>query len=203
MKINIIVLVCFLSGINCFSQNYYIKTNNDSVSCKEIKSFETNSQGKLVELQYIDKEGKEIKQKKSDMPDIRTFCMNGVIYDRMPLKIEKPDSYYRYGERVVNNGKIRINVYDNQQTKYELRKNFDGTSTGQGSWSTYGTYLRHVKMPDGTIYEVSGIKGMKAAKKIRDYMFECKDFEKECNSNPKYKSCTFEETVYDYNKMCK
>lgn len=33
-------------------------------------------------------------------------------------------------------------------------------------------------------------------------MFQCKEYEKEYYANPKYKTCTFEEAVIDYNKMC-
>lgn len=67
---------------------------------------------------------------------------------------------------------------------------------------TLNMYMRHVKMPDGTIYEVSGLGGIKAVKSIRAYLFECDQYEKEYFSNPKYQSCTFEEAVIDYNKMC-
>lgn len=186
------------------SQNYFITIKGDSIGCKEVTNFVTNSQGKMVGLEYIDILGKVVKQKKKEIPDIKTICMNGTIYDRMPLKLKKPDSYYRYGQRFVD-GKIRVTIYDNQTTSYELKKNFDGTSTGRMGETTSGTYLRHVKMPDGTKYELSGLKGLKAIKKIREYMLQCKEFEKEYNTNPKYKqsSTTFEETVIDYNKLCK
>jgi hypothetical protein len=33
-------------------------------------------------------------------------------------------------------------------------------------------------------------------------MFECDEYEKEYFANPKYQTCTFEEAVIDYNKMC-
>jgi hypothetical protein len=65
-----------------------------------------------------------------------------------------------------------------------------------------GIYLRHVTMPDGTVYEVSGLKAIKVLKKMREFMFECDQYEKEYNANPKYQTCTFEEAVSVYNKMC-
>lgn len=201
LKLFYLAAICLISSQTCISQNYYITMRNDSVPCKDIIGFSTNVQGKMVELEYIDKNGNMMKQKKSEIPEIRTICQGGVIYDRMPLTLKKPDSYYRYGERAAN-GKIRVNVYDNQTTNYHLKKNFDGTSTNQMTSTTSGTYLRHVKMPDGTIHELSGLKGMKSLKIIREYMFECKKFEQEVNSNPKYQSCTFEEMVRDYNKLC-
>jgi hypothetical protein len=33
-------------------------------------------------------------------------------------------------------------------------------------------------------------------------MFECEKYKKEYFANPKYQTCTFEEAVIDYNKMC-
>jgi hypothetical protein len=65
-----------------------------------------------------------------------------------------------------------------------------------------GIYMRHVRMPDGTVYEISGLKALKPLKKIQEYMFACEVYEKEYNSNPKYQTCTFEEAVSDYNRMC-
>ena len=50
--------------------------------------------------------------------------------------------------------------------------------------------------------EVSGLKGIKALKSIRKFMFECEKYKKEYFANPKYQTCTFEEAVIDYNKMC-
>jgi hypothetical protein len=34
-------------------------------------------------------------------------------------------------------------------------------------------------------------------------MFECEAYKKIYFSNPKYETCTFEEAVADYNKICK
>jgi len=57
-------------------------------------------------------------------------------------------------------------------------------------------------MPEGEIYEVSGMKSFKTIKKVPEYMRLRKAFEKEYKMNPKYQSCTFEETVIDCNKLC-
>ena len=87
-----VLLMAFVGN----SQNYYITTKKDSVPCKEITDFSTNAQGKMVELLYTDKDGKAFKLKKNEMPDIKTLCMGGQIFDRMPLDTDRPDSYYRY-----------------------------------------------------------------------------------------------------------
>jgi hypothetical protein len=186
-----------------FAQNYFITLSKDTVVCKRINFFDTNAQGKMIDIEYVDNKNETIRLKKNDIPEINKICQNGVVYLRMPLKISKPDGYYRYGKRMVQ-GKIIVDVYDDQYTSYRLKENFDGSYNSQGVMkrTTEGIYLRHVTLPDGTVYEVSGLKALKALKVIRKLMFECEEYEKEYNSNPKYQTCTFEEAVSDYNKMC-
>ena len=186
-----------------FTQNYYITTANDSVPCNHINFFDTNAQGKMVDLEYVNKENVTIRLKKKDIPEIKTLCQDGAIYLRMPLSLKNPDGYYRYGKRMVS-GKITVDVFDDVQTSYRLKENFDGSYNAQGVMreTREGIYIRHVRMPNGTVYEVSGLKGLKAVKSIRKFMFECEPYKKEYFSNPKYQTCTFEEAVYDYNKIC-
>lgn len=121
----------------------------------------------------------------------------------MPLNINKPDGYYRYGKRMVK-GKVTVDVYDDVSTSYRLKENFDGSYNSQGVMkeTREGIYMRHVTMPDGTVYEVSGLKALKALKSIQAYMFMCEPYKKEYFENPKYQTCTFEEAVIDYNAMC-
>ncbi len=202
-KIIIISFLMLISIRDCFTQNYFITTQNDSIPCNQINFFDTNAQGKMIDLEYVNKENVTIRLKKNDIPDIKTLCQNGFIYLRLPLSLKKPDGYYRYGKRMVI-GKIIVDVFDDVQTSYRLKENFDGSYNAQGVMreTRDGIYIRHVRLPDGSVYEVSGLKGIKALKSIRKFMFECEQYKKEYFSNPKYQTCTFEEAVYDYNKMC-
>ena len=185
------------------AQNYFITTSKDSVACRSINYFDTNAQGKMIKLEYVNSENQTILLLKNDIPEIQTLVQDGAMYVRMPLKINKPDGYYRYGKRVVH-GKITVDVFDDVQTSYRLKENFDGSFSNEGVMkeTREGIYIRHVRLPDGSVYEVSGLKGIKAVKTIREYMFECDPYEKEYFANPKYQTCTFEEAVIDYNKMC-
>ena len=185
------------------AQNYFITTSKDSVACRSISYFDTNAQGKMIKLEYVNLENQTILLLKNDIPEIQTLVQDGAMYLRMPLKIDKPDGYYRYGKRMVH-GKITVDVFDDVQTSYRLKENFDGSFSNEGVMkeTREGIYIRHVRLPDGSVYEVSGLKGIKAVKTIREYMFECDPYEKEYFANPKYETCTFEEAVIDYNKMC-
>ena len=185
------------------AQNYFITLAKDSVACRSINYFDTNAQGKMIKLEYVNSENQTILLLKNDIPEIQTLVQDGAMYLRMPLKINKPDGYYRYGKRMVH-GKITVDVFDDVQTSYRLKENFDGSFSNEGVMkeTREGIYIRHVRLPDGSVYEVSGLKGIKAVKTIREYMFECDPYEKEYFANPKYQTCTFEEAVIDYNRMC-
>ena len=146
-----------------FSQNYFITLSKDTIACKQINFFDTNAQGKMIDIEYVNQNNETIRLKKKDVPEINLLCQDGAIYLRMPLKIKKTDGYYRYGKRMVK-GKITVDVYDDVQTSYKLKENFNGSYNAQGVMkeSREGLYMRHVRMPNGTVYEVSGLKGIKA-----------------------------------------
>ena len=200
---SILAAVIYLSSTWCFSQNYFITTNKDSVSCQQIHFFDTNAQGRMVDFEYVNSNNETIRLTKSEIPEIDRLCQDGALYLRMPMKLSKPDGYYRYGKRMVK-GKITVDVFDDVTTSYRLKENFDGSYNDQGvmKQTREGIYMRHVRMPDGKVYEVSGLSGLKSIKIINTYMFECEPFKTEYYSNPKYQTCTFEEAVEDYNKMC-
>jgi hypothetical protein len=198
-----ILFLVLCSTTELQAQNYFITLAKDSVACRSINYFDTNAQGKMIKLEYVNSENQTILLLKNDIPEIQTLVQDGAMYLRMPLKIDKPDGYYRYGKRMVH-GKITVDVFDDVQTSYRLKENFDGSFSNEGVMkeTREGIYIRHVRLPDGSVYEVSGLKGIKAVKTIREYMFECDPYEKEYFANPKYQTCTFEEAVIDYNRMC-
>ena len=209
MKINLTITFSLLLSffafpeLELFSQNYFIVNGNDSTFCNQINFFDTNAQGKMIDFEYVNNQNETIRLKKQEIPEIQRLCQDGALYLRMPLNLNKSDGYYRYGKRMVK-GKITVDVFDDVTTSFKLKENFDGSYNSQGVMkeTTEGLYMRHVKLPNGTVYEVSGLKGIKVLKAIREYMFECESYKTEYFSNPKYQSCTFEEAVEDYNKMC-
>jgi hypothetical protein len=115
----------------CFAQNYFVTIGKDSIPCRQINFFDTNAQGKMIDFEYVNNENKTIRLKKNDIPEIQKLCQDGVLYLRMPLNIKKPDGYYRYGRRMVQ-GKITVDVFDDVQTSYRLKENFDGSYSEQG-----------------------------------------------------------------------
>lgn len=199
-KKNIITFLFLnVAYFSSFSQDYFVKSNKDTVKCSELE-FSTQGQGKISDLSYKDKNGKPVVlKKKSEIPDIITLFIGGITFDRMPLDLDKPDSYYRYGERIID-GKIKLTVYDNQRTVTYFEQKSIYNPKGDIKTSTFGTYTRHIKMPDGNTYNVT-TKTLK--KVIRPFLFQCAEFQKYHDDVLVPKNASFEESIEAYNKMCK
>ena len=67
------------------SQNYYILSSKDSVSCQSINYFNTNAQGKMVELEFVNLQNETIKWEKNEIPEIDKISQDGVLYVKMLL----------------------------------------------------------------------------------------------------------------------
>jgi len=80
----------------------------------------------MVELEFVNVQNETIRWTKNEIPEIAKISQDGVLYVKMPLIIDKPDGYYRYGKRVVS-GKMIVDVFDDVQTSYRLKENFDGS----------------------------------------------------------------------------
>jgi hypothetical protein len=85
--LGIITLVSF----SIYSQNYFVTIGKDSIVCRQINFFDTNAQGKMIDLEYVNNDNEIIRLKKNDIPEIKTLCQDGVVYLRMPLNIKKTD----------------------------------------------------------------------------------------------------------------
>ena len=181
------------SSLEGFSQSgkalYYFATNKDTVYCKSLE-YGTNMVGNLRMLVYTDANGKkvEIKDKKL-IPDVMSFNMNGVFYDKIPLKADKPDGAIRYTKREVD-GKLK--VYLAQQ----------GTTIGSDFTSDpSGTYRFFLKMPTGTYYKINNKSNMK--EHIKPYLSRCKEFAAEYKGDFNTNEEPFMEMIRLYNSLCK
>src|SRR5437762_8930588 len=94
------------------SQNYIVKKDGDTIHCYNIE-WSTNSQGFIVDLSYMDNKTKKPVElhKRKNIPPIASIKDGMRIYDVMPLKTSKPDSYYRVGNRVVD-GILKVSLFN-------------------------------------------------------------------------------------------
>ena len=55
MKLSLILTTIFIfCGLQILAQNYFITAAQDSVPCSQINFFNTNAQGKMIQLEYVD-----------------------------------------------------------------------------------------------------------------------------------------------------
>ena len=73
---------------NGMTQNYFITTSKDSISCRRINFFDTNAKGRMVDFEYVNNNNETIRLKKNDIPEIQRLCQDGSLYLRMPLNIK-------------------------------------------------------------------------------------------------------------------
>jgi len=74
--------ILFFVSTACFAQNYFI-TDSDSVPCSSINFFNTNAQGKMIELEYVTIANEVIRLKKDEIPVIKILCQDGAMYLRI------------------------------------------------------------------------------------------------------------------------
>ena len=65
--------ILFFVSTACFAQNYFL-TDNDLVPCSSINFFNTNAQGKIIDLEYVTITYEVIRLKKDEIPLIKILC---------------------------------------------------------------------------------------------------------------------------------
>lgn len=192
------VVITVMCHLTCTAQKYFV-VGKDTTFCTKL-SYLTTSQGALNQIKYTDSDGKSVEIKgKSNVPDVTTFCINGVCSDKIPLKANKPNSYKRYTERIVD-GKLK--VYLAQQGHSSNYHYTPGAAAGD--WSDtggpVGIYRFFIKMPDGTYYKINSKKNMN--KYIKPYLLKCSEFKSEYSGDFSTEELPFMQMIQLYNSLC-
>lgn len=145
-------------------RDYMILTDK---SKKEFVSVEEGRlNGNVISLRTVDKEGnfEQIKGKE-ECENIKSYCIDGRIYDLIPLNPNKPEGYQRHMWRKID-GKIKFYDFYNVITKYDPSKISNQSST------TF--IIKTVKLDNGSYYDVK--KGKTIEEDILPYFKKCKNF---------------------------
>lgn len=201
MKTLIFIVFAALAGmiqLTCTAQNYFV-VGKDTTFCAEL-FYLTNAQGALNSIKYTDTDGKTVELKgKNDVPDVTTFCKEGICWDKIPLKAEKPGGYTRYTMRIVD-GKLKVYLAQQEQSS-----NYHYTpGAAAGDWSDtggpVGLYRFFIKMPDGNYYKINSKKNMKVI--IKPYLLKCDEFADEYKGDFSSLEGPFMEMIMLYNSLC-
>lgn len=166
MKVLLILPLFFIFTSFCQSNDHldYFATPTDTVFCTDL-AYEASSFCYLSKLTYTDVHGKEVKlqfkNSKILEPNIVTLKMKNVILDKVPLKVNKPDSYARFMERIVD-GEILVYFY-------ESPSNSDPTSISMSKF--------FMKMPNGVYYNIVEYKDINEF--VCPYLAKSKAFKRE------------------------
>jgi len=185
----LIAVLLFTSSIVFAQKNkadFYYIANRDTVFCSKM-SYNLTRTGYLKELDYVDLKGKAVGFKGKDLvPDVTTFYVKGTIYDKVPLKANKPNSYIEYTPRIVG-GKLTV---------------YKGLIRTTGGSRPLQLPIRFfIKMPDGKYYKINKKRNMK--KVIIPYLMQCKAFTNKYKGDYSNEEQAFIDMIKLYNSVCK
>ena len=182
----ILLLFLIVSITNVSAQKYFV-VGDDTTFCNELKHI-SQSNGYLKILEYTTTEGKKVALKgRKNVPDVTTFFSNDTYIDKVPLKANKPNSYIRYNERLVN-GKLKVYLS-------KPYKKF----TASGSYYA-GSYRFFLKMPDGVYLKIDSKGNMK--KLIKPFLLDCSSFKDNYKGDFSTSEKAFMEMIELYNSLC-
>ncbi|NQY06670.1 MAG: hypothetical protein HRT68_10920 [Flavobacteriaceae bacterium] len=174
---------------------YFVTASNDTTHCKKLE-WSTLLNGKLSELKYTTLDGKKVHLKgKKKVPDVILFYENGKTLDKLPSKLHKPKSYYKYVERTVN-GKLIVYLRE-QSYSGGTSENINSPGYTKGGMGLYRFWLR---LPNGEIYKINKTKNMKNI--IIPYLKNCAEFINEYKGNFETDEKSFVKMIKLYNSLC-
>ena len=154
-----VVLLSLFSIININAQSepapyYFVTMNRDTAFCMSL-DYGTDTKGYLNRLTYIRISGDEYDVKgKNKVPNIVTFYMDGITYDKIPYDLDFENGEYIYSERKVD-GIIKVYL--------------DEKIPGQSP-----VYRFYVRLTDGSYLKVNNKSNMR--KYIKPALLENDDF---------------------------
>ena len=190
MKQTIYLLWFTFFSITSYSQDSYFINGKDTVRGTSI-NYKINSQSYLIEISYKDVSGNNVVLKgKKNLLDVVSIYRYGLIMDKIPQKVDKPKSYVKWANRVVD-GKLIVNYYHNTMTTVNV---------GAGTTTT-GITKFFIKMPDGIFYDIRKSSHMK--KYIIPYLKQCDEFMAVYKGDFSKDYDSFVQTIKLYNSVCK
>lgn len=157
-----LIVMIILSGFSIININaqsepapyYFVTMKRDTAFCMSL-DYGTDTKGYLNRLTYIKTGGEEYDVKgKNKVPNIITFYMEGITYDKIPYNLDFENGEYIYSERKVD-GNIKVYL--------------DEKIPGQSP-----VYRFYVRLEDGSYLKVNNKANMR--KYIKPALLECEDF---------------------------
>ena len=180
-----VLLISILTGLIAKAQSepapfYFITNERDTTFCMSL-DYGTNTKGFLDRLTFIKTNGEEMEIKgKNKVPNIVTFYIEGITYDKVPYDLESDFGEYIYSERKVNGD---LKVYLDRKIK------------GQSD-----VYRFYVRLEDGSYVDVNSRSNMN--RHIKPALLTCEDFSDSYQGDFSSDEVEFLAMVSFYNFLC-
>ena len=180
-----VLLISILTGLIAKAQSepapfYFITNERDTTFCMSL-DYGTNTKGFLDRLTFIKTNGEVMDIKgKNKVPNIVTFYIEGITYDKVPYDLESDFGEYIYSERKVNGD---LKVYLDRKIK------------GQSD-----VYRFYVRLEDGSYVDVNSRSNMN--RHIKPALLTCEDFSDSYQGDFSSDEVEFLAMVSFYNFLC-
>lgn len=180
-----LLTIFILSSTNTYSQDFFIKNNNDTVKCSDL-SHKIGSQQLLKELSFTTESGEtKTISDKSELGQVTTiFEAEKGWWDKIPIKPHAPNGITRFTNR-VSFGKLVV-YYESQEYNSRMEP--------------VGIYRYHILLPDGIYYKVYDKSNMK--KIIKPFLLECSAFKAAYSGDYSAEVMPFIQMITLYNSVC-
>ncbi len=163
-------------SIQAYSQSEgdFFVVGGDTTFCKKLIYKQFGSR-EIIEIAYTDFQGNKVELRRKDVPEVLSFHIDGVFFDKNPFMPDQGGDNYRYDKRYVD-GKLKVYLnssfwFDTTQVYSPILKRDQQVITQYGPT---GQYRFLIKMPDGKYYKANSKKD--CSEFIEPFLNQCQAF---------------------------
>jgi hypothetical protein len=187
-----IMVICLLFSalrLEAQSPDYIVKKGQDTTFCLSVEVRHTG--GEVTKINYTNMAGRYYTVSgKRDCEDIITFCINGQVFDLIPMKASQPGSNKRHVWRKID-GRIKL---------YDYYKYISGTEEGTYIKGSEGYVIQVFSvLLDDMYFEVNDET---IEETIKPYLLKCGLFANRYTGDFSDEKEVFEQIIKFFNYLC-
>ncbi len=179
MNLKNLIVFCAASvafSIQAYSQSEgdFFVVGSDTTFCNNLKYSQFGVR-EIIEIAYTDFQGNKVELTRKDVPDVLSFHIDGVFFDKNPFMPDQGGNNYRYDKREVD-GKLKVylsqNIWFDTLMVYSAVLKKDVPVVREHGLT--GQYRFFLKMPDGKYYKANSKKDCNEY--IQPFLSQCPEF---------------------------
>lgn len=168
-----VILMFAVQGYSQAEGDFFV-VGRDTTFCKKLR-FQKWGDRRISLIEYTDAQGSKVQLTGKNVPNVLTFRIDGVYFDKNPFMPNQHGENYRYDKRYVD-GKLK--VYLDQNIVFDTSMVYTPVNQREAQVVTdkvlTGQYRFLIKMPDGKYYKANSKQD--CSKYIEPYLFQCPAF---------------------------